>query len=731
MRLSELIRDALRFILRHRATIELAPLQTYASALVFSPTDSVVRTLFQDQEPAWITVVPPVEPSWSACMQTLDGHRAYIRSLATSKDGRWLASASQDLTVRLWDAVTGACLQTYCDCCPASDGSHIFRAGPGVYQNIKGMGPVTFSDDSQHLASVSWNGVVRIWDVARGLCIRKIKCREDEWFSITYPSDSHWITLASPRKILILHAITGACLRSHEPHHGERYGLFYSMAYSPDSKWLALGSIDPDDVVIIWNAATGVFKQKLGSGIKVDPRSPFKGSMSFSHDSQLLATSIDGTIKVWDIEKGICVKTFESHRKEGVFTIAFSLDGQWLVSATDTSIEIWDLEEGTPVRAFKDYGSHLGIIALSVDGQRLFSTSSENAIKVWDLRGSYTQNTEDDRNFFTWLTCSVDGRHIALSDYHVASSDYHIASSDYHNGVIEIWDVCTNACRKICLRQDHGMNRMKFSADGQLLMLSLHPYQGPHNEITELWHVQSGECIQTINDTGGKIALSADNQLLASIEPGRVRIRRTSTGECIQTLSILQEDWDYMAFSPDGRWFALASSQEVRLWSTANYECTQTLTLEEGYRLLRIAFSENSCWLGVVASEPFHFARRIVRIWDTATAVRTQTFKIPDTYYEHFDELFLTHLGDALGPLGLDSIAEEPHTTTVEPSVITSGGLRMDHDWITRGGKRLLRIPSEYQAGPFVRSNKIAVAESLMAWISHDGKLFWIRFSKE
>jgi WD40 repeat protein len=69
---------------------------------------NIVREQFLDKFPRWICHLPERQDDWSSSLQTLEGHSRSVRTVAFSSDAKFLASASDDRIVRLWDATTGA-----------------------------------------------------------------------------------------------------------------------------------------------------------------------------------------------------------------------------------------------------------------------------------------------------------------------------------------------------------------------------------------------------------------------------------------------------------------------------------------------------------------------------------------------------------------------------------------------------------------------------------------------
>jgi WD40 repeat protein len=199
-RLVQLVQDARRFIMYHKGAIEGYPLQTYAAALLFSPTGSLIRQLFRHEEPETISIRPALSDGWSACLQTLEGHSSAVYSVAFSHDSARLASASFDSTVKIWDAHSGGCLQTL----------------EGHSREVRS---VAFSHDSARLASASGDSTVKIWDAHSGGCLQTLKGHGGPVRSVAFSHDSARLASASgDSTVKIWDAHSGACLQTLEGH---------------------------------------------------------------------------------------------------------------------------------------------------------------------------------------------------------------------------------------------------------------------------------------------------------------------------------------------------------------------------------------------------------------------------------------------------------------------------------------------------------------------------------
>jgi WD40 repeat protein len=142
--------------------------------------------------------LPNIRHDWSALLQTLEGHTGWVNAIAFSKDGKTLASGSDDRTVRLWDPTTGQCRQTL-------EG----HAG-GVYA-------IAFSKDGKTLASGSDDCTVRLWDPTTGQCRQTLEGHTGGVNAIAFSKDGKTLASgSSDRTVRLWDPTTGQCRQTLE-----------------------------------------------------------------------------------------------------------------------------------------------------------------------------------------------------------------------------------------------------------------------------------------------------------------------------------------------------------------------------------------------------------------------------------------------------------------------------------------------------------------------------------
>jgi hypothetical protein len=229
----------------------------------------------------------------------------------------FLASGSNDQTVKVWDARTGQEL-------------HTLKGHTDIVWSV------AFSPDGARLASGSWDQTVKVWDVRTGQELRTFKGHTNQVSSVAFSPDGARLASGSAdQTVKVWDAHTGQELHTLKGHSGE----VTSVAFSPDGDRLASGSFD--QTVKVWDARTG---QELHN---LTGHTSLVFSVGFSPDGTRLASgSNDLTVKVWDARTGQELHTLKGHTSL-VNSVAFSPDGQRVVSrGFNGEAIVWDLTNG-------------------------------------------------------------------------------------------------------------------------------------------------------------------------------------------------------------------------------------------------------------------------------------------------------------------------------------------------------------------------------------------------
>jgi WD40 repeat protein len=473
--------------------------------------------------------------TWEAAtgrpIRTLLDHPAATMRLEFSQDGtRLVSNGGGDRTVRVWDARTGAALA-------------LLRGHTGDLKHA------CFNPDGGRVITLEGfpTNTLRLWDVATAKVVAVLAGHTNEVTLVEFSPDGRRLVTTSYDQTARLWNADGALVAVLTGHRGR----VCHAAFSSDSTRLVTAAADKS--LQLWDAATGASLAVLHGHDDLVARAAFTPDAA-----EIVSASYDGTIRTWDARRAESGRTLRGHQKY-VYAGVFHPDGRRVASAAwDGTARLWDSTTGRQLRTFTHGETAIvASVAIHPDGRLLATLGRDNVARLWDLDTGEALHAwkvpvnswQDPR-----LAFSPDGRLLAVGA---------------NDGTVRLMDVVSRAEVAVLRGHRTGVRDVAFSPDGHFVAST-----GEYGDCTaRIWDVAARTEVARLEGHRAcvySVAFSHDGSLLATgSQDGTVRLWDARSRLLLAVLNQGTSAFG-LAFSPDGTRLAVACEDNaIRLWDVA------------------------------------------------------------------------------------------------------------------------------------------------------------------
>ena len=327
-----------------------------------------------------VTATPSQEAPIKGQIRAFFGHTGEIRCLAVEPNGRRMLSGSLDHTVRLWDVETAKVLATV------------------KMESVKDAPlAVAFMPDGSNRILVGGSQSVFIYDIDNKSQEKTIKLPRDADALAFFP-DGKRFCVGTDRSLEIWDMDKGGVVAPLSLYGGTLPPVT-SLFISADNRTVVSGHGGAKAPVLIWD----VDSRQVSKPFEASTENPTAVTAVIldREGKRLLAASLDGPIRLGDVNRAEFIHIFESNRglvmqktlDEGGINpvklrmgVAFSPDGKRAAMGAPGIVSYQDINDFRELARLKGHKDEvIECVAFTSDGSRLFSAGGDKVVRLWGL----------------------------------------------------------------------------------------------------------------------------------------------------------------------------------------------------------------------------------------------------------------------------------------------------------------------------------------------------------